>query len=164
MPLFPLVGSRRNSAYHAFFGPARMLHPSAPCCRSVLIGWRFVELPGITLCSWLALSGFRKRVKYAGYANNCALDKAVENGAILRPMNDELISGLAKRLRNLVPDTARGPARDLEANFRALLEAALGQGDYVTFEEFEAQRKVLQRTRQKVESLQATLAELEKSG
>ncbi len=79
-------------------------------------------------------------------------------------MNDEFISQLAKRLRDLVPDTARGPARDLEANFRALLQASFGQGDYVTFEEFEAQKRVLERTRKKVEALEQVLAELEARG
>jgi len=88
----------------------------------------------------------------------------VPYAATLPSMNDEFISDLAKRLRDLVPDPAQGPARDLEANFRALLEAALGRGGYVTFEEFEAQKKVLQRTREKVEALEKALAELEKGG
>ncbi len=79
-------------------------------------------------------------------------------------MNDEFISDLAKRLRNLVPDTAQGPVRDLESNFRALLQAAFGRGDYVTFEEFEAQKRVLERTRKKVEALERAIAELEARG
>ena len=76
-------------------------------------------------------------------------------------MNDELISDLARRLRKLVPPSAEGAARDLETNFRALLQSALGRGDLVTFEEFEAQRRVLERTREKVEALQRQLAEME---
>lgn len=76
-------------------------------------------------------------------------------------MNDEFISDLAKRLRKLVPDTAEGAARDLEVNFRALLEAALARGEYVTFEEFEAQKRVLERTREKVEALEQAIAALE---
>ncbi len=76
-------------------------------------------------------------------------------------MSDEFVSDLARRLRQLVPDTAAGAARDLEKNFRALLEAALGKGEYVTFEEFEAQRRVLERTRQKVEALEKALSRME---
>ena len=76
-------------------------------------------------------------------------------------MNDEFISDLAKRLRKLVPDTAQGAARDLEMSFRALLEAALARGEYVTFEEFEAQKRVLERTREKVEALEQAIAALE---
>ena len=79
-------------------------------------------------------------------------------------MNDELISDLARRLRKLVPPSAEGAARDLETNFRALLQSALGRSDYVTFEEFEAQKRVLERTRSKVESLERTLAEMKSGG
>ena len=76
-------------------------------------------------------------------------------------MNDERISDLARRLRKLVPPSAAGAARDLESNFRALLQSALGKGDLVTFEEFEAQKRVLERTREKVEALERKLAEME---
>ena len=79
-------------------------------------------------------------------------------------MNDEFISDLARRLRKLVPPSAQGAARDLETNFRALLQSALGRSDYVTFEEFEAQKRVLERTRSKVESLERTLAEMKSGG
>ena len=76
-------------------------------------------------------------------------------------MNDELISDLARRLRKLVPPSAEGAAKDLEKNFHALLQSALGKGGLVTFEEFEAQKRVLERTREKVEALERKLAELE---
>lgn len=76
-------------------------------------------------------------------------------------MNDELISDLARRLRKLVPPSAEGAASDLEKNFGALLQSALGKGGLVTFEEFEAQKRVLERTREKVEALERRLAELE---
>ncbi|MCY4476770.1 MAG: accessory factor UbiK family protein [Gammaproteobacteria bacterium] len=79
-------------------------------------------------------------------------------------MNDEFISDLARRLRRLVPPSAEGAARDLETNFRALLQSALGRSDYVTFEEFEAQKRVLERTRSKVESLERTLTEMKSGG
>ena len=76
-------------------------------------------------------------------------------------MNDEFITDLAQRLRNLVPPSAAGAARDLETNFRALLQSALGRGEYVTFEEFEAQRRVLERTRLKLQDLEKTVAQME---
>ena len=82
----------------------------------------------------------------------------------MRTMNDEFISDLARRLRKLVPPSAEGAARDLENNFRALLQSALGRGDYVTLEEFEAQKRVLERTRRKVEALEQALAEMESKG
>ena len=76
-------------------------------------------------------------------------------------MNDEFINDLAQRLRKLAPPSAAGAAKDLETNFRALLQSALGRGAYVTFEEFEAQRRVLERTRRKLEDLEETVAQLE---
>ena len=86
------------------------------------------------------------------------------DGAPLHTMNDEFISDLARRLRKLVPPSAEGAARDLESNFRALLQSALGRGEYVTFEEFEAQKRVLERTRNKVEALEKALAEIASQG
>ena len=106
-----------------------------------------------------------KSVRYfCGYADNSALDKPAADNATLRTMNDEFISDLARRLRKLVPPSAEGAAKDLETNFRALLQSALGRGDYVTFEEFEAQKRVLERTRRKVDSLEQALSEMEPQG
>ena len=58
---------------------------------------------------------------------------------------------------------SRGAQQDLEANFRAVLRGALGKLDLVTRDEFDAQTKVLERTRAKVEALQARLTELERT-
>jgi BMFP domain-containing protein YqiC len=52
---------------------------------------------------------------------------------------------------------------DLERNLRSALEAALRQLDLVSREEFEIQRAVLERTREKLEALEARISELEKS-
>lgn len=77
-------------------------------------------------------------------------------------MNDPFVTDLARRLRQLVPESAQGAARDMESNFRALLQSALGRNEYVTVEEFEAQKRVLERTRKKVEALERALAEIER--
>ena len=50
---------------------------------------------------------------------------------------------------------------DLEQNFRGVLKTGLERLDLVTREEFEVQQAVLQRTREKLEALQAKVAELE---
>ena len=52
---------------------------------------------------------------------------------------------------------------DLRGNLRAAVSAALARMDLVTREEFDAQRAVLARTREKLESLQQQLEELEGS-
>lgn len=57
---------------------------------------------------------------------------------------------------------AASPAKDIEKNMRALLSGAFSRLDLVTREEFDVQGKVLARTREKLEALQARVAELEK--
>ena len=73
------------------------------------------------------------------------------------------IDELARKLLENVPPALRGMQQDLEANFRAVLRSTLGRLDLVTREEFDAQSKVLERTRAKADALEARLRELEKS-
>lgn len=74
-----------------------------------------------------------------------------------RPSLDEL----ARELVDAVPRNVRALGDDLERNFRSLLQAGLGKMDLVTREEFDLQVAVLARTREKLEALEARLAELE---
>lgn len=71
------------------------------------------------------------------------------------------IDDLARRLSGLVPPGLRESREALQENFRSVLQSGLGKLDLVTREEFEVQRAVLQRTREKLEQLQAAVAELE---
>ena len=71
------------------------------------------------------------------------------------------IDDLARRLSDLVPPGLKEARADLEQNFRSTLQAGLGKLDLVTREEFEVQRAVLLRTREKLEALERTVAELE---
>lgn len=71
------------------------------------------------------------------------------------------IDELARRLSNLVPPGIADARADLERNFRAALQSGLAKLDLVTREEFEVQRAVLLRTREKVEQLERQIAELE---
>ena len=73
------------------------------------------------------------------------------------------IDEIARRLLESVPPALRAAQLDLEANVRAVLRGALGKLDLVTRDEFDAQTKVLERTRAKVEALQARLTELERT-
>lgn len=57
----------------------------------------------------------------------------------------------------------QSPAKDIEQNLKAGLTAMLGKLDLVTREEFDVQREVLARTREKLAALEARLAELEKT-
>ena len=56
---------------------------------------------------------------------------------------------------------AASPARDAEKNLKAMLTGALAKLDLVTREEFDIQARVLLRTREKLEALEARVAELE---
>jgi ubiquinone biosynthesis accessory factor UbiK len=78
-------------------------------------------------------------------------------------MDSFRIDEIVRRLLESVPPAWRGVQQDLEANFRAVLRATLGRLDLVTREEFDAQTKVLERTRAKAEALEARLAALERT-
>lgn len=69
-----------------------------------------------------------------------------------------LLDEINSRMRELLVSS---PARDLESNLRAMLAAGFNRLDLVTREEFDVQRKILARTREQLESLQARIEELE---
>ena len=70
---------------------------------------------------------------------------------------DEIARGLLERL----PPAVRSVRADLEANFRAVLRERLSRLDLVSRDEFDAQARVLARTRARLEGLEARLAALE---
>ena len=69
---------------------------------------------------------------------------------------------LARQLAQSVPQNLRILGEDLERNFRALLKSGLERMELVSREEFDVQRAVLERTREKLEAIEARLAELER--
>ena len=71
------------------------------------------------------------------------------------------LDDLARRLSALVPPGLREGREELQQNFKSVLQSGLSRLDLVTREEFEVQRAVLLRTREKLEELQRTVAELE---
>lgn len=76
-------------------------------------------------------------------------------------MKTNTLDELAGKLADAVPDDLQHLRNDLEANFKSLLGTGLDKLDLVTREEFDVQRKVLARTRDKLERLEAELAQLE---
>jgi BMFP domain-containing protein YqiC len=76
-------------------------------------------------------------------------------------INLKSIDDLAHRLSDLVPPGLDEARDDLQKNFRAALQAGLGRLDLVTREEFDVQRAVLLRTREKLDLLERVLADLE---
>ncbi len=71
------------------------------------------------------------------------------------------IDELARRLSGLVPPGLRESREDIQENFKAVLQSGLTKLDLVTREEFEVQRAVLLRTREKLEALEAQVRQLE---
>jgi BMFP domain-containing protein YqiC len=71
------------------------------------------------------------------------------------------LDDLSRRLSALVPPALREGRDELQQNFKAVLQTGLARLDLVTREEFDVQRAVLLRTREKLEELQRTVAELE---
>lgn len=71
------------------------------------------------------------------------------------------IDELARKLSSLVPAGLKEAGADLEQNMKATLQAGLGKLDLVTREEFEVQRAVLLRTREKIDALERALQVLE---
>ena len=71
------------------------------------------------------------------------------------------LDDLARRLSSLVPPSVREGREELQENFKSVLQTGLAKLDLVTREEFEVQRAVLLRTREKLDELQRTVADLE---
>ena len=74
-------------------------------------------------------------------------------------MNPNILNDLSHRMRTLFAQT---PAADLEKSMRTLLTSFFARLDLVPREEFDVQRQVLLRTREKLERLEARVAELER--
>jgi ubiquinone biosynthesis accessory factor UbiK len=68
------------------------------------------------------------------------------------------LDDLQQRLTSLIEGT---PAADLQRNAKALLTQQFAQLDLVTRDEFDAQLRVLARTREKLQDLERRLSELE---
>jgi BMFP domain-containing protein YqiC len=75
-------------------------------------------------------------------------------------VNAQWIEQLQRRVNEVL---ANSPAKDLDANLKAMLNAFFARLDLVTREEFDIQIEVLRRTREKLEQLEAKLAALERS-
>ena len=76
-------------------------------------------------------------------------------------MDSPRIDEIARRLLESVPPRVRALQQDLEGNFRAVLRASLTKLDLVSRDEFDAQVRVLERTRARLEELERQVAQME---
>src|SRR5258708_10453158 len=74
-------------------------------------------------------------------------------------LETRFLDDLNRKVAELI---AASPAKDVEKNLRALLSSAFSRLDLVTHEEFDIQQQVLGRTREKLQQLEARVAQLEK--
>jgi BMFP domain-containing protein YqiC len=71
------------------------------------------------------------------------------------------LDDLARRLADSVPASVRAFGRDMESNFKAVLQAQLSKLDMVNRQEFDVQAELLSRTQGKLAALEARLKDLE---
>jgi len=76
-------------------------------------------------------------------------------------LNPQKLDEFAKRLGDLLPESASQMQSEIEKNMKAGLQGVVQKMDLVTREEYEVQREILTRTREKLEQLEQRLAELE---
>lgn len=76
-------------------------------------------------------------------------------------LDNKLLDDIARRLNSAMPAGAKAVQDDLEKNLRAATQAVFAKLDLVTREEFDVQRKVLARSREKIEQLEKQVAALE---
>lgn len=73
-------------------------------------------------------------------------------------LNSATLDELARKIGRAIEAS---PAKDVEKNIKAMLQSGLQRLDLVPREEFEIQAQVLLRTREKLETLEARVAEIE---
>ena len=74
---------------------------------------------------------------------------------------DELLNQFLHQLNSVITPGAEMLGSELQQKIRTAAQAAFDKLDLVTRDEFDAQRSVLSRSREKLEALEKQLAELE---
>lgn len=77
------------------------------------------------------------------------------------PMGPDKINELVDRLLEALPPGFAKLPQEVKKNFRLVLESTFEKMDLVTRAEFDVQQKVLEKTREKLEELEAQLAAFE---
>ena len=75
-------------------------------------------------------------------------------------LDPKKIEEMARQIGAAIPPKFREVADDVEAKVKSVLQAKLSQLDFVSREEFDVQRQVLLRTREKLEALESQVQQL----
>lgn len=78
-------------------------------------------------------------------------------------IDNQTINRLSDKINDLLPSGLQQLKSDFDSRLKTLLQQQLAQYELVSREEFDIQARILQRTRAKLESIEAKLKELEKS-
>jgi len=78
-------------------------------------------------------------------------------------ISNQTINRLSDKINDLLPSGLQQLKSDFDSRLKTLLQQQLAQYELVSREEFDIQARILQRTRAKLESIEAKLKELEKS-
>ena len=70
------------------------------------------------------------------------------------------IEDIARQIGNAIPPQVRQFADDVESKVKQVLQSKLADMDFVSREEFDVQRQVLLKTREKVDKLEQQLSAL----
>lgn len=73
-------------------------------------------------------------------------------------LSNDKLNDLSNKIRDILKNS---PVIDLEKNINALLKGAFTKMELISREEFDVQAEVLRNARQKLEMLEAKIAELE---
>lgn len=75
-------------------------------------------------------------------------------------LNTKFLNTIVDKISHIFPEESTNCRKELQHQLNTLLQATFAQLDLVTREEFEAQKNVLLRTRQKLEALMITLEKM----
>ena len=78
-------------------------------------------------------------------------------------IDNKTINRLSDQINELLPPGLQQVKEDFDARLKTLLQQQLAQYEMVSREEFDIQTRVLARTREKLEVIEARLKELDKT-
>ena len=72
-----------------------------------------------------------------------------------------MFEDIAQKLGSVLPEGLQSIQKDVEKNFKTVLQNSFAKMDLVTREEFDVQTQVLARSREKLDKMEKQIAELE---
>ena len=75
-------------------------------------------------------------------------------------VNNKVLDDIANKISNSVPSGLKSVANEFENNCKSILKSSFERLDLVTREEFDIQKEVLFKTRQKLETLEKKIDQL----